>query len=80
MNMKKVYLINAHEYYPVSEGKLNSSLVEKAKSLLSAKGYAVQSITMKEEYNINTEIEKHVWGRLRHPAVTRKLDGRSLEL
>ena len=61
MDMKKVYIINAHEYYPFSEGKLNTSLVEKAKSVLSEKGYAVQSITMEEEYDINTEIEKHVW-------------------
>ncbi|ABW26631.1 conserved hypothetical protein [Acaryochloris marina MBIC11017] len=28
--MKNVFIINAHEAYPFSEGKLNATLVEKA--------------------------------------------------
>jgi|GEM_PF-4221817 len=36
--MKNVFIINAHEYYGFSQGKLNAALVERAESILSRKG------------------------------------------
>ena len=59
--MKNVFIINAHEVYPFSEGKLNRSLVERAKTNLQSKGYNVQLTTMKDDYDVNKEIEKHLW-------------------
>jgi modulator of drug activity B len=56
-----VFIINAHQHYPFSEGKLNAALVDRAKSILSDMGYAVQVTTMRDEYAVATEIEKHRW-------------------
>lgn len=59
--MKNILIINAHEYYPISEGKLNNALVVRAASLLTDKGYAVQMTTMRDNYDVDTEVEKHQW-------------------
>lgn len=59
--MKNILIINAHEYYPVSEGRLNNSLVERAESHLTGKGYEVQTTTMRDDYDVDTEVEKHQW-------------------
>lgn len=59
--MKNVFIINAHEAYPFSEGKLNATLVEHAKTNLAQKGYDVRITTMKDEYDVEQELEKHQW-------------------
>ena len=59
--MKNVFIINAHEPWPFSEGKLNQSLVEKAKDSLEGKGYTVQVTTMQDDYKVDEEVEKHRW-------------------
>lgn len=62
--MKNVFIINAHEVWSFSEGRLNQSLVERAKANLENKGYMTQLTTMREEYNVDKEIEKHQWADL----------------
>ena len=47
-----VLIINAHQYYPFSEGKLNATFVDKAISLLEDKGYQTRVVTMVEEYDV----------------------------
>jgi len=59
--MKKVLIINAHEPYPFSEGKLNKTLVEMAQHHLEGKGYEVQVTSMTDEYLTDREIDKHQW-------------------
>ena len=59
--MKNVFIINAHEPWPFSEGKLNRSMVEKAIANLKDKGYIIQTTTMQDDYNVEEEIEKHIW-------------------
>lgn len=59
--MKKIFHINGHEPYPFSEGKLNATLSEMALEHFKKNGYEVKSITMKDEYDIDEEIEKHIW-------------------
>lgn len=59
--MKKVFIINAHQYYPFAEGKLNGTLAEKATEFFKSKGYEVKTTTMKDEYDVDEEIEKHLW-------------------
>jgi putative Holliday junction resolvase len=51
-----VFIINAHEHYPFSEGKLNAALVDRAKLILSSKGYRVQVTTMQDEYEVATVV------------------------
>ncbi|MEM7770762.1 MAG: NAD(P)H-dependent oxidoreductase [Cyanobacteria bacterium P01_A01_bin.37] len=59
--MKNVFIINAHEPYPFSEGKLNATLVNKAKTNLIQKGYDVRITTMKDDYDIEQELATHQW-------------------
>ena len=51
-----VLIINAHQYYPFSEGKLNASFVDKAVTLLEAKGYNTRVVTMAEEHNVEEQL------------------------
>lgn len=59
--MKNIFIINAHEAYPFSPGKLNATLVDQAKTELLQQGYDVQITTMQDDYNVDQEIEKHQW-------------------
>ena len=59
--MKNIFIINGHQYYPFAEGKLNAALVEKASAIFQNKGYAVRATTMQNDYNVEEEIEKHLW-------------------
>ena len=59
--MKNVFIINAHEPWPFSEGRLNRSLVDKASTNLQNKGYAVQLTAVSDDYIVDKEIEKHQW-------------------
>jgi len=59
--MKNIFIINAHEPYPFSEGRLNHSMVEKAKVNLESKGYYIKLTTMQDKYDVDEEIEKHIW-------------------
>ena len=59
--MKNVFIINAHQPYPFSEGRLNKTLVERASQLLTERGYNVRTTTMTEEHDVDREIENHRW-------------------
>ena len=58
--MKNILIINTHEPYPFSPGKLNASLVEKAQSVLGDLGCEVEVTTMQDEYDPAEEVEKHL--------------------
>ncbi len=59
--MKKVFVINAHEQYDFAKGELNRTLTQMALDHLSAGGYETQLTTMKDEWQVDSEIDKHVW-------------------
>ncbi|MEM0514679.1 NAD(P)H-dependent oxidoreductase [Pseudoalteromonas sp. YIC-827] len=59
--MKNVLIINAHQYYPFSEGKLNAALVDKAITQLEGKGYQTRVVTMEQEFDVEKELENHQW-------------------
>ena len=59
--MQKIFVINAHESYPFAPGKLNQTLVERATAHLRDHGYEVQVTTMKDDWQVEAEIDKHVW-------------------
>ena len=56
-----VLIINAHQYYPFSEGKLNASFVDKAVTLLEAKGYNTRVVTMAEAHDVEEQLAHHQW-------------------
>lgn len=58
---KNVLIINAHQYYPFSEGKLNAALVDKAISLLQSKGHNTRVVTMADEYDVEEQLAHHQW-------------------
>ena len=59
--MKNVFLINAHQPYPFSEGKLNKSFAERATTHLQARGYEVRTTAVTDDWQVEEEIEKHTW-------------------
>jgi modulator of drug activity B len=56
-----VLIINAHQYYPFSEGKLNAAFVDKAITLLEGKGYNTRVVTMAEKYDVDEQLALHQW-------------------
>ncbi|ADE55806.1 NAD(P)H-dependent oxidoreductase [Coraliomargarita akajimensis] len=62
--MKKLLIINGHEPYPFSTGKLNATLVDKAQLVAAAKGYEVRTTSMQDAYAVEDEIAKHQWADL----------------
>ncbi|APZ42352.1 NAD(P)H-dependent oxidoreductase [Acidihalobacter ferrooxydans] len=62
--MSNILIINAHEYYPFSEGRLNQTLADTAAQILSAKGHALKTTTMRDDYDIAAELEKHRWANV----------------
>ncbi|MBY5923011.1 NAD(P)H-dependent oxidoreductase [Ferrimonas balearica] len=59
-----VLIINTHQPYPFSEGKLSAAMVDVAAELAKGKGHQVQLTTMTEAYDIEAEVEKHLWADL----------------
>lgn len=59
--MSNVLIINAHHYYPFSEGRLNAALVEKAAQQLSEKGHNIRIVTMKDDHNVEEQLSLHQW-------------------
>ena len=59
--MSNILIINGHQYYPFSEGRLNSTLVDKAVNLLEGKGHTTRVVTMSETVDVEKELEHHQW-------------------
>ena len=59
--MQNVFIINAHEAYPFAEGRLNRTLVDRATAHLQERGYELRFTTMKDDWDVDAEIDKHRW-------------------
>lgn len=62
--MKNVFIINGHQKYPFSEGRLNAALTDKAGEFFRARGFEVRIRTMEDSYDPNAEIETFKWADL----------------
>ena len=63
--MNKVLIINAHQFYKdFSEGELNRSMVNVANELLAENGFKVRLTDIEKGYDINEEVESHLWADL----------------
>lgn len=58
--MKNILIINGHQPYEFSPGRLTRSLIDIAAETLQAKGYAVKHSNVLE-YDVADELEKHRW-------------------
>lgn len=59
--MKNVFVINGHEEYPFAKGELNRTLTNIALEHLASAGYETRLRTMKDEWDVDAEIENHRW-------------------
>ena len=59
--MKNVFVINGHEEYEFAKGELNRTLTQLALDHLEAAGYETRLTTMKDDWEVDPEIDKHRW-------------------
>lgn len=59
--MSNILIINAHEPSPFSEGKLNATLVDKARTQLESKGHEVRVVTMQDEIVVDEQLANFEW-------------------
>ncbi len=58
---KNVLLINGHQVWEITPGRLNKSLIDIAKEIFTAKGYDVQYTHIEDDYSVPEEVEKFLW-------------------
>jgi len=58
---KNVLLINGHQYWDISKGKLNKSMIDFANNLLTEKGYSAKNTHVEDAYDPKEEVEKLMW-------------------
>lgn len=59
--MKKVLIINGHQKYPFSEGKLNATFTQETEQFFAEKGFEIKKTLTAEPYEVAEEIEKFKW-------------------
>ncbi|WP_170444608.1 NAD(P)H-dependent oxidoreductase [Ruegeria arenilitoris] len=59
--MSKILIVNGTQPYEFAPGRLNASLVQRAQDALTGMGHEVRVTTVAEGYDINAEIDAHVW-------------------
>lgn len=59
--MRNILIINGHEPYPYSPGRLNATLVELARTQLKGMGHGVALSRTSAPYELEAEVEKHMW-------------------
>ena len=59
--MTKIHIINGHQPYPFAPGRLNATLVERARKHLEARGYEVRITEVAKGYDVDAEIANHRW-------------------
>ena len=58
---KNVFIVNGHQKWDMSPGRLNRTLVERADDVLSAKGYEVRLTHIDDDWVVGAEIDNMVW-------------------
>ncbi len=60
--MKKVLIINGHQYYDVvARGELTQNIINKADEFLTSNGFEVKHTHIEKGYEINEEVQKLIW-------------------
>ncbi|MEN0050668.1 MAG: NAD(P)H-dependent oxidoreductase [Bacteroidota bacterium] len=59
--MKKALVINAHQEYPFAKGELNKTISNKIEKYLQSVDYEIKTTTMKDDWNAEEEVDKHLW-------------------
>ncbi|MFY1708079.1 NAD(P)H-dependent oxidoreductase [Tritonibacter scottomollicae] len=59
--MSKIHILNGAQPYEFAPGKLNQTLAERAKATFKAQGHAVRVTTVAAGYEVQAEVENHLW-------------------
>jgi modulator of drug activity B len=59
--MKKALIINAHQEYPFAKGELNKEIANRIETYLINNGYKTKTTSMKDDWDVDTEVDKHTW-------------------
>lgn len=59
--MKNVLIINTHQESDFSKGELTQSIIDKISLFMHKKNFELKYTTMKDKWDIEEEIEKHLW-------------------
>jgi len=62
--MKKALTINAHQEYPFAKGELNKEVAKRIGEHLQSVGYEIKTTTMKDDWDANEEVDKHIWANV----------------
>ncbi len=58
---KNVFIVNGHQKWEISPGRLNQTLVDIANEKLSVKGYDIHKTHIEDDWDIENEIDNMVW-------------------
>lgn len=59
--MRKIFIINGHQYYEFAKGKANKTFINLAKAHFEKQGYEVKYTASQETYDVQEEVAKHLW-------------------
>ncbi|WP_417211610.1 NAD(P)H-dependent oxidoreductase [Antarctobacter sp.] len=59
--MSKIHILNGAQPYEFAPGTLNETLAERGKATLEAQGHEVRLTTVAAGYDVQAEIETHLW-------------------
>ncbi|MYM87264.1 flavodoxin family protein [Rugamonas sp. FT82W] len=63
--MKHLLIINAHQFYEgMSSGRLNATMADVIRKEMELRDYQVRETSIEAGYDINEEVDKHVWADL----------------
>ncbi|MCP4596785.1 NAD(P)H-dependent oxidoreductase [Neptuniibacter sp.] len=62
--MKKIFIINAHQYHPYSEGELNQALVNQFKDFFNSSHYEVRTCIVDQGYEVKQQLAHFLWADL----------------
>lgn len=58
---KNVFIINGHQKWEISPGRLNRTLVDHANEILGGKGYDIRNTHIEDDWEVEDEIDNMVW-------------------
>lgn len=62
--MSNILIINAHHFYPFSQGKLNAALVDLAKDFFNQQGHNLRIIKPSDGFDVDEALKDHQWADL----------------
>lgn len=62
--MSNILIINGHQPFPSSPGRLNASLAARAASFFHVRGCSVREIATAQPWSLDTEVDNQLWASL----------------